>query len=535
MALKPSRHRGLVRSAAGMVASSHPLASFTGAGVLAQGGNAVDAALAMAAVTAVVLPAQCGLGGDAFAVVYDAADRRYLSIHGSGVGAAGGTVDFYRGRALSAVPQRGALSVTVPGAVACMQEMHARWASMSLERLWMPAVAAAEQGVPLTAKNVADAAEHRPLLATDPEAARTYLPGAASGSAGYVLHQPDLAGTLRRTAADPSSFYRGDFAERALSALQAAGAPFSGEEWAGQLAEVVVTTSRQYAGRTVHTTGLPTPGYALLQQAGILDGLLRGAWLDADSVHLMAETSRRVIADRVRTVGSDGDAWRDLLADEAIAAAREGLLRERVNAPAGVGVREGDTTSFVAVDRDGNAVSFIHSIAFTWGSGVMVPGTGVLLNNRAGRSFYLDESHPNGVAPGRRPMHTLLAWMVAGGDGAPYLVGGTPGGDGQVQWNMQLLSHLLDHGLDVQEAVEAPRFTVYPGTDVDTLRKASELRCETRLGEVTLGELRRRGHQVTESGAWDGGGGAQLISIDGDHGSLVGGSDPRQDGCALGV
>ncbi len=532
--LRPTKHRGVVRSNHGMVASAHPLASLVGARVLADGGNAFDAALAMAAMTCVVLPAQCGLGGDAFAVVYDAGPREYRAIHGSGVGPDGGTVAFYRERGLEAVPQRGALSAAVPGAVACMSSMHSRYGSVELERLWAPASAAADAGVPLTSRNAGDTSDHRDLLAADAEASRTFLRDGVP-QAGDVLRQPDLAQTLRRVAADPTWFYTGDFADRALTVLRDGGAPFSGAEWSAQRGEVATPPAATYAGTTVHTTGIPTPGYALLQQARILDGLLaQREWLSATAVHLLAEVARRSLTDRVRAVGSAGDAWQELLSEKAIAQARADVLAG-VAMPVAAGVTDGDTTSLVAVDSSGNAVSFIHSVAFTWGSGVMVPGTGVLLNNRAGRSFYLDESHPNGVAPGRRPMHTLLAWIVAGSDGTPAFVGGTPGGDGQVQWNMQLLSHLLDHRLDVQEAVEAPRFTVFPGTDADTIAKPAELRCEDRLGHATLEELRRRGHAVKEVGAWGSGGGAQVIAIDRTRGTLAGGSDPRQDGCALGI
>jgi gamma-glutamyltranspeptidase/glutathione hydrolase len=534
MHLRPTKHRSVVRSVVGMVASAHPLASLAGAQVLRDGGNAVVAALALAARPCVVLPAQGGLGGDAFAVVYDARRRKYRAVHGSGVGPDGGTVDFYRERGLEVVPQRGPLSVAVPGAVAAMTAMHQRYSSMELERLWAPAAEAAAAGVALTSRNAADAIEHRDLLAADAEAGRTYL-GDGVPSAGDVLRQPDLAQTLRRVAVDPTWFYTGEFAERALTVLRAGGAPFSGTEWSGQTCEVETPPSATFAGATVHTTGIPTPGYAVLQQARILDGVLAQCdWLGATAVHMLAQVARRALTDRVRAVGSTGDEWLNLLSERAIADARAEVLAD-APPPVATGVKDGDTTSLVAVDSSGNAVSFIHSVAFSWGSGIMVPGTGVLLNNRAGRSFFLDSTHPNGVAPGRRPMHTLLAWIVAGPDGMPAFVGGTPGGDGQVQWNMQLLSHLLDHGLDVQEAVEAPRFTVFPGTDADTIGKPDELRCEDRLGRATLEELSRRGHSVKEVGAWGAGGGAQVIAIDRARGTLAGGSDPRQDGCALGI
>lgn len=511
----PRRHRGTVRSAKAMVSSAHPLASLAGARVLADGGNAYDAALAMAGMTAVVLPAMCGLGGDAFAVVHDARRATWTAYMGSGCGPDGADVAFFRERGMSALPVDGPLSVAVPGAVDCWLRLHQAGATRSLEELWAPAIAAARDGVVVSERMHDEAVADGDKLRRDAVSHTVFLPGGAPPRVGSVLRQPDLAQTLATVAADPRSFYQGEIAERCVASLRAGGARFSGEEWAAQQTLVDAPLQASYGGVVLHTTLPPSPGYMVAQQLGMLDGALGGCpWLGADAVDLMAIAARRAFDDRHRVVSSDTDAWR-------------GLLRPF---PSG-----GDTTCFVVVDNDGNAVSFIQSIAFTWGSGVMVPGTGVLLNNRAGRGFYLDESHPNRVRPRARPMHTLTAWMLAGDDGRPLLVGATPGGDGQVQWNVQMISHLVDHGLDVQETVEAPRFTVWPGSDADVIGSAPELRCESRLGAVTLDSLRARGHDVRVLGAWDGGGGAQIIAVDRDNGTLRGGSDPRVDGCALGI
>ena len=195
---------------------------------------------------------------------------------------------------------------------------------------------------------------------------------------------------------------------------------------------------------------------------------------------------------------------------------------------------DGDTTSTVAVDADGRAVSFIHSLAFAFGAKFTVPGTGIVLNNRLGRGGYLIDGHPNEVRPRRRPLHTLNAWLVTDDAGRLVHVGNTPGGDGQVQWNMQLLSHLIDHGLDPQQTVDAPRFTVFPGSDANVIGAPAELRCESRISDDAIAGLRAGGHPVRMVGPWHAGGSALVVSVDHERGYLAGGADSRDDGVALG-
>jgi gamma-glutamyltranspeptidase/glutathione hydrolase len=271
------------------------------------------------------------------------------------------------------------------------------------------------------------------------------------------------------------------------------------------------------------------------QQAGLCDGVLSGLpWLSAEAVHRMASAARIAFADRFAGCGADNDHWRELLTPSALEAARARLdagdLPAAAPSPVPAG---GDTTSMVAVDAEGRAVSLIHSLAFTFGARITVPGTGIVLNNRLGRGAYLLDGHPNEVRPRRRPLHTLNAWLVTDAAGRLLHIGNTPGGDGQVQWNTQLISHLLDHGHDPATAVAAPRFTVHPGSDADVLGSPPELRVESRLGSARIDALRASGHDVTVQGPWDGGGSAQVVSVAGD--ALLGASDPRQDGVTLGV
>ena len=519
-------------STKGMVSSSHPAASVVGARILAEGGNAIDATLAMAAMTWLTLPGQCGIGGDAFAIVREP-DGKVHTIGGSGFGPDGADVDFYRDRGYAAIPLDGPLGVAVPGAPAALAELHRRGATRSLAELWEPAALAAESGLPCSAKTRTDVTEAVDAIAKDPGLRAVYLPGGTIPHVGQRLPQVDLARTIRTLAVDASWFYTGSFAERAVDALVSGEAPFSGNEWSAT-AEALTAPSItvNYGGAVVHQTPLPTPGWMVLQQAALCDRSVGFApWMSPQAIDRMACAARMSFEDRFALCGSDSNAWRSLLSVESISAARKKL--GTVRSMAAFDVRDGDTTSTVVVDADGRAVSFIHSLAFTFGAKMIVPGTGVALNNRLGRGAYLIPHHPNSVHPRRRPLHTLNAWIVTGSDNNLLHVGNTPGGDGQVQWNMQLLSHLIDHGLDPAEAVAAPRFTVFPGSDSDVVGRESELRYEDRIPSETVNELQRAGHRMRPQSGWGGGGSAQVISFDDERGLLVGAADPRQEGIAL--
>lgn len=522
-------------SVGGMVSSSHPAASTVGARVLADGGNAIDATLAMAAMTWLTLPGQCGIGGDAFALVREP-DGSVWTVGGSGFGPDGGEVGFYADRGMRSIPLDGALAVAVPGAPAALGALHASGATRPLADLWAPAVRAAERGLPCSAKTRTDVQEAEKALAADAGLHGVYLPGGRLPQVGELLPQRELAESIRALARDPRSFHTGSFAERAVEALRAGGAPFSGDEWAaGADAQPEAAISANYAGAVIHQTPLPTPGWMVLQQAALCDGVVGfSPWLTAPAIDRMARAARLTFEDRLAACGDGNDAWKALLEAETVAAARNRLDR-RVAPTNSFTVSAGDTTSTVAVDSEGRAVSFIHSLAFTFGAKMTVPGTGVVLNNRWGRGAYLIPDHPNAAEPRRKPLHTLNAWVVTDTVGDLLHVGNTPGGDGQVQWNMQLISHLLDHGLDPAEAVAAPRFTVFPGSDADVVGRPAELRCESRVPEDVRSELEALGQNITLQKPWGAGGSAQIISLDPSRGLLSGAADPRQEGIALGV
>ncbi len=533
--IDPAPVRRAVLAADAMVVASHPSVSLAGARVLADGGNAIDATLAMAAMSWLALPGQCGVGGDAFAVVREP-DGRVWTVCGSGYGPAGGTPEFFAEHGHRSIPMDGPLAVAVPGAIAALDALAASGASRELAVLWEPTAALAERGMPCTLKTRDDIAERVAALSGDPGTREVFLPDGRLPAVGQALPQRALAATIRTLAADPGGFYRGELAERAVAALRAAGAPFEGDEWAASgkvSAQAAISTS--YAGYTVHQTPPPTPGWMVLQQAALCDGVLSGQpLLGVGAIDRMARAAALAFRDRWERCGSDTDRWQELLAPETIAARRAELDTGAVPV-VGTPVRAGDTTSTVAVDAEGRAVSFIHSLAFTFGARVTIPGTGVVLNNRLARGAYLMPGHPSEVHPTRRPLHTLNAWIVTDADGRLRHVGNTPGGDGQVQWNMQLLSHLLDHGLDPQETVAAPRFTVFPGSDADVVHLPGELRCEDRIAPGVREGLQDLGHNVVTQGPWEAGGSALVISVDAERGCLTGGADPRQEGVVLGV
>lgn len=528
----PPRAAVLAREA--VVVSNNTAVSAVGHASLNAGGNAIDATLAMAAMCWLVLPGQCGVGGDAFAIVYEP-DGRVWTAGASGFGPDGGDPAFYRGLGLTAVPLSGPLAVAGAGTIATMTALHAAGASRSLGELWQPAINAAERGIACTAKTRGDILDHEMRLRADDGMCSVFLRSGRAPQIGERLAYPELTHSMRMLADDPNSMYHGELAERAVAALIECGAPFTGREWEAVGTPLVgPAITHTYGAVTVHETPPPSPGWMVLQQAAICDGELADApRLGFRAVDLLAGAARQAFHDRWERCGGDTDAWRGLLEPGAVAAARAALQKRR---PVPTGLHaDGDTTSTVVVDDDGRAVSFIQSLALTFGAHMTVPGTGIVLNNRLGRGAYLLEGHPNEVRPRRRPLHTLNAWLATDNAGRLAHVGNTPGGDGQVQWNMQLLSHLVDHGRDPQEAVSAARFTVYPGSDANAAGASDELICESRLGDSVLRELAGAGNRVRRVGPWEAGGGALVISVDHRLGCLAGGADPRQDGVALGA
>ena len=526
-------------SADGVVAAPHYLASLAGVSVLRDGGSAVDAALAANLVMAVVWPQMCGPGGDLFAQVWSASDARLFGLNASGRAGSGMSAQAYRALGHQSMPQRGVLAITVPGAVDGWFSLHHRFGKLEFARVARDAIHHARHGFRVTPSTSGAIKANAELLAQIGAGAHTFLPGGQLPRPGDVLREPDLANSLEQLARDGrEAMYSGSLGARIVEFLQANSGRLEAADFAAQRGTWVEPASTTYAGVDVFELPPNSQGVALLQILNMLDGFgiadhARGS---ADLVHGLVERKKLAFADR--------DAY---VADPACVDVPMGLLldapraRERashIGPTASVGQSrtvgrsvDGDTIYLCAADRDGNVVSLIQSLYAAFGSGVHVPGTGVTLHNR-GFGFNLIDGHPNALAPGKRPMHTLMPGMALR-DGKPWLAFGTRGADGQPQTGVQLLTGLLDFGLELQAAIEAPRWAhAAPGGRYP----ATALVLESRFDPAVVTDLSARGHEIMLADAVDPVmGTAQMIQVDQARGCHIAATDPRGDGVALAV
>ena len=525
----------------GMVASAHPTAAAIGVSVMQRGGNAFDAAIAVAAAEGVLLPMKCGLGGDAFVIAHHAAKRETLAFNGSGVAAAGATQEFFARQGFKKMPLDGVHAASVPGALSVYEALWERYGTLAWEALWQPAVTLASEGLAITQYIHHRYAEKADLLSQFAHSAAQFLPKGRAPAAGERWAAPDLARTLRAVAkSGAETFYRGEIAQRMLAFLKREGALFTADDFARQEAVVYAPITTDYRGYTVHETAPPSQGFLVLEQLNILEGfdLSNLPVLGAERIHLLVEAKKLAFADRNRYAGDPAHVdWplERFISKAHAARRREEICMREARWPQGALIPEGggDTSYFAVADGEGNAVSFIHSLSNSFGCGVVAGDTGVTLNNRAGRGFSLDPSHPNVIAPGRRTMHTLNAYMLFR-EGAPWLIGGTPGGDQQAQWNTQAITAIVDHGLGLQEVVDAPRWYSFPGTDPGSLEREPVLKVDERIPASVREALAELGHKVEALAPWSGGGAIQLIQFDQNRGVLRGASDSRPGGAALG-
>lgn len=540
-ASSPGKLRGVTMSTGGMVATANPLATAAGIEVLRQGGNAMDAAIAIAGVTSVVLPSMCGLGGDTFLIHYDATTGKVEALNGSGIAPYGATLEHYAEQGYTdCMPLEGPLAVAVPGSPHAFATALQRWGTWSLPQVMEPAINYARNGFPVSEILADHFRTYREKLARFPETAKTFLKEDGSTyQAGEVMRLPEYADSIELFAqGGADEFYQGQLAEKFIAHMDATGGLIGQRELAEHESEIYEPLSIDYRGHKVYQTAPPSQGLIMLEELALLEGYDLAALgpNNPTAIHLMIEAKKLAYADRLAYAGDPR--FVDTPVEQLISASYAARRRQDIDPTKAANVvdcgdPDGDTTSFVVVDAAGNAVSFIHSLSLAFGSGVTIPGTGILLNNRAGRGFVLDPKHPNCLAPGKKTMHTLNTYLVTY-DGQPYLVGNTPGGDGQPQWNMQIIVNCLDFGMSVYEAVNAPRWTSVPGTDPAGLKHPVRLRLENRFSDAIQDRMRELGHNLEVVDAWSGGGAVQLIMIDPRTKVRYGASDPRGDGACLG-
>ena len=534
MTAEPRCYRALIIGRRGAVAANHPLAAQAGLMALRAGGNAVDAAVATAMALAVVEPMMSGLGGDGFYHVFDKATGRAVVFNGTGPAPAAATPERYAG----GIPRIGPLSVSVPGMLGGLAAMHRSFGRLPWRELFAEAITFARDGFAATPHYRHFAEEYRPTLVIDPQSAAIFLADGAAPPLGAPIRQSDLARTLEEIASEGAeTFYRGRLARRLSAGIEAAGALISAADLAAFTAEEQDPIAIDYRGLTVLEAPPNSTGFVLLEELKILEhfDLAAMGLLSADAVHVMVEAKKLAFADRERWAADPRSVAAPLA--ELLSADYTRRLAARIDmrraAPTSrTAIAAGDTTYFCTADGDGNAVSGVQSINSGFGSGVIAGDTGILLNNRM-TYWHLEPGHPNRLRPGRRVRHTMNPPIVLK-DGALWCVFGTPGGDHQVQINLQVLTAMADFGLDPQQAAEMPRWTSnVPGQYANWPHDGEDaLTIERRFPDAVRAELARRGHPVKTVGDLEGPCSIEIIRRDA-TGMLLAGSDPRRDGWAL--
>ena len=525
-----------------MVCTNSPLSAAAGLKVLQEGGNAFDAALAVAATETVTMVPMCGIGGDSFILLYEAANGHVTGMSSAGVPGSGTSADYYRKQGLTKMPLEGPHSVGVPGEVAAWEEVHRRFCSKPFDQLLDTAVGYAEDGFALPPKIAQSFSSTHKRLAAFPSTAEVLLAGGRTLVEGDLLVNRDLAESLRRIGkGGAEEFYKGDLARKMIKALNNAGGLFTNEDFANHEVDVYDPIGTTYRGETVYQTRPPSQGFLHLEMLNLIEGfeLSHMSSDDPEAIHLMVEAKKIAYGDRNRLAGDPRVLeWPldEVISKEYADHRRPEIQLDRVGAesPGLDSARtDGNTTYFCVADGAGNTVSWVHSLSHAFGSRFMADGTGILFNNRAGRGFSLEAGHPNEFDPNKRTMHTLNCYLTLR-DGKAHIVGGTPGGDFQPQSGVQIITNLLDFGMGPQEAVDAPRWWSYPGTDPATIETAMELRVEPEMPEKTVQGLQKLGHKVSRRnpGVYDGK--VQLIVIDQERQVLLGAADPRGDGLAAG-
>jgi gamma-glutamyltranspeptidase/glutathione hydrolase len=524
----------------GMVATSEPLAVEVGVSILKAGGNAIDAAIATNAAIGLTEPMNCGIGGDLFAIVWDAKTEKLYGLNASGRSPYRANLKLFRNKGITKlIPPKTPWAWSVPGCVDGWDRLRERFGTMSWSQLLGPAVTMAEEGFPV-APIIAGGwrgAERMPDL----DARTVYAPNGRAPRAGETFRNPALARSYRSIiAGGRDAFYLGPIADEMLKGSQAKGGLFIRQDFEDHTSTWVDPVSTTYRGHTVWELPPNGQGIAALEILNILEGYdLKGfGHNSADHLHRFIEAKKLAFADRA-TFYAD-PAFNPLPVAELISKPYADRQRKRIDPDrAARGVRagdsklvHGDTIYLTVVDKDRNAVSLIQSNYYGFGSGIIAGDTGFVLQNR-GELFVLDEDHLNRLEPHKRPFHTIIPAMATK-DGKPWLSFGVMGGDMQPQGHAQVFCNLVDFGMNVQQAGAVPRCrhdgSSTPTGEVET--DGGEVYLEDGIDPAVAKALAGKGHRMAGSGTSYGG--YQAIRIDWDSGKLYGGSEPRKDGMALG-
>jgi gamma-glutamyltranspeptidase / glutathione hydrolase len=523
----PNQTRSVVLATHGMVATSQPLAAQAGIRILQQNGNAIDAAVATAAVLNVVEPMSTGIGGDVFAMVYIAKTEELIGLNGSGRSGYAASIDFFTRQATNAMPTTGVHSVTIPGALDGWETLLKKYGTMSLAQVLQPAIQYAENGFPVSEIIALDWQHSVDLLKKHPHAARTYLIDGRAPRTGEIFTQPNLARTLKTVASfGISAFYRGEIAEKIVASLKELGGLLTREDFADHHSTWVKPVSATYRGVRLYELPPNGQGIATLEMLNILEGfnLQSLGHNSAEYLHLLIEAKKLAFADRDAYYADPEKAKvpvERLISKEYADKQRKRISPDKAARSVLPGLSEqSDTAYLTVVDKNRNCVSFINSLFHGFGSGIVAGDTGICLQNR-GALFSLDPKHPNRLEAHKRPLHTIIPAMAFKNE-KPWLIFGVMGGDMQPQGHVQVLINMVDFGMNVQLAGEVARFR----DSEEGVALEAEINAEVRR------KLIEKGHKII----WSVGefGGYQAIMIDPNSGVLAGGSDPRKDGGAVG-
>ena len=564
-------HRPVVMGSRGMVSSAHPLASQAGITMLQEGGNAVDAAIATAAALNVVEPLMSGIGGDGFIMVYQREGDRLEVCNGTGAAPYAADPGLFGS---NGIPMKGVLSASTPGLLDAWLTVHEKYGSLSLSRPLAPAIDLAENGFPVS-HVLAQAIAADPSLGRFPASRAIFTRDGQPLQAGQVLYQKDLARTFKAIEAGGRDvFYGGDVGRALVQFIQDQGGLMTLQDLADCRVQWQEPIHADYRGYTVYEAPPNSSGHVLLQELSLVEqfDLQSLGCNTAESIHLMVEAKKLAFADREAYVADPSfvDIPIQGLVSKEYARERAGLIDPRraasnvaagnprshqagrPNVAAAAVAQEEDTTCFVVADRWGNAVCQLQSLQSAWGSSVVAGDTGILLNNRM-TYWHMDPGHVDFLQPGKRVRHTMNPVMVFR-DGSPHgstdaaakkandnarqlvLACGTPGADTQVQTNLQVITHVLDFGMTVSEAVEAPRWRNTHSPTESTIPHTCDdlLYLEDRFdGRVRAG-LADKGHQLEIIGPWAASGCEVMVQVDPSTGALCGAADPRRDGYAIG-
>ena len=523
----------MVISRQGIVATSQTLASQAGAQILARGGSAMDAAIAANAVLGVVEPVSDGIGGDLFAIYWDAKTEKLSGINASGWAPQALSIGYLRKKGISSMPQSGIQSVTVPGCVDGWDKLHRKFGRLPWRDLFQPAIYYARNGFPVTEMIAGAWSRAVSTLDMDENGRRIFLRDGQAPAVGEIFKNPEVALALDLIAdTGPAAFYRGPIAKALLATSDRLGGTMAGADLSEFASEWVEPISTDYHGWKVYELPPNGQGMATLEMLNIMEGfpLAAGGAMSTDTFHIKMEAQKLAYADLQRYLADPRFAKVPVegILSKKYAAERAGLIdakKARCDGQAGDPKQyTGDTIYLSAVDREGNIASLIQSVYLSFGSGVVVKGYGFHLQDR-GALFEMDPEHPNALAGRKRPFHTIIPAFME--KGSVHIGFGIMGGLNQAQAHAQFVSNMVDHGMNIQAALEAPRFTklTFGGCDV---------MIEARVPADVRAELAEHGHRLELQGdfsSWMGGG--QAVIHDAATGVNYAASSPRKDGAAV--